>query len=161
MFLEDEDIQEILRLLDASGFDSMQLDTGRFRVVLRRSGEGGEGWTSETLLTPAGRGTGGEAVGGGAAPDRPGVPPSTEPGLVDIRASLAGTFYRAPKPGAEPFVEVGSRVDEETTLCILEAMKLMNSLRAGVTGAVAEICVENGEFVQQDAILMRVRTEVA
>ncbi len=161
MFLDDEDVREILKLLDASGFDSMQLDTGRFRLILRRSGEGDDGWTQESFfasdvapLDPA------ADAGSGVYSSRRAVEPSTEPGMVDIRASLAGTFYRAPKPGAAAFVEVGSRVSEESTLCILEAMKLMNTLRAGVSGEVTEICVGNGEFVEQDAILMRVRTEV-
>ncbi|HYW04280.1 MAG TPA: biotin/lipoyl-containing protein [Gammaproteobacteria bacterium] len=158
MVLEDEDIQDILKLLDASGFDSMQLDAGRFRLVLRRSAEGEDGWTQESFFTTAAP----ETEAASAETERTAgreVEPSTEPGVVDVRASLASTFYRSPKPGAEPFVEVGSRVSEETTVCILEAMKLMNTLRAGVSGEVTEICVGNGEFVEQDAILMRVRTE--
>ena len=69
-----------------------------------------------------------------------------------------GTFYRAPKPGAAPFVEVGSPVDAETVVGIIETMKLMNSVYAGVGGTVTEICVANGELVDAQRVLMRVQS---
>jgi acetyl-CoA carboxylase biotin carboxyl carrier protein len=67
---------------------------------------------------------------------------------------MVGTFYRAPAPGAPPFVEVGSVVNEDDTVCILEVMKLMNSIKAGCRGRVAEICVENATLVEFGATLM-------
>ena len=78
-------------------------------------------------------------------------------GLVAVRAPLPGTFYRAPRPGAAPFVEVGSRVEADTVIGIVETMKLMNSVHAGVAGVVARFCVANAEFAAQGAELLRIR----
>jgi Biotin carboxyl carrier protein len=69
---------------------------------------------------------------------------------------MLGTFYRAPAPGAAPFVDVGSRVEPDTLVCIIEVMKMMNSVQAGVTGTITEVYVENGEAVEYGAPLFRV-----
>ncbi len=79
--------------------------------------------------------------------------------LVAVRAPLPGTFYRAPRPGAAPFVEVGSQVGVDTVIGIVETMKLMNSVPAGVAGTVAEFCVANGEFAGHGATLLRIRAD--
>jgi acetyl-CoA carboxylase biotin carboxyl carrier protein len=79
--------------------------------------------------------------------------------LAAVRAPLPGTFYRAPRPGAAPFVEVGSRVGADTVIGIVETMKLMNSVPAGVAGVVAEFCVANAEFAAQGAALLRIRAD--
>ena len=67
-----------------------------------------------------------------------------------------GAFYRAPAPGAAPFVDVGSTVEPDTLVCIIEVMKMMNSVHAGVSGTIAEVCVENGEAVEYGTPLFRV-----
>jgi len=79
--------------------------------------------------------------------------------LVAVRAPLPGTFYRAPRPGAAPFVEVGSRVGADTVVGIVETMKLMNSVHAGAAGTVAEICLGNAEFAAHGATLLRIRAD--
>ena len=79
--------------------------------------------------------------------------------LVAVRAPLPGTFYRAPRPGAAPFIEVGSRVDPDTVVGIVETMKLMNSVSAGVEGTVAEICLGNAEFAAHGTTLLRIRVD--
>ena len=79
--------------------------------------------------------------------------------VVAVRAPLPGTFYRAPRPGAAPFVEVGSPVGADTVIGIVETMKLMNSVPAGVAGVVAEFCVANAEFAVQGAALLRIRAD--
>jgi acetyl-CoA carboxylase biotin carboxyl carrier protein len=79
--------------------------------------------------------------------------------LVAVRAPLPGTFYRAPRPGAAPFVEVGSQVSADTVIGIVETMKLMNSVHAGVPGTVAEFCVQNAEFAAHGATLLRIRAD--
>ena len=111
---------------------------------------GGEGGTGVG-------GEGGAEVGetGGAAGDGG----HEDAGLVAVRAPLPGTFYRAPRPGAAPFAEVGSRVGADTVIGIVETMKLMNSVPAGVAGVVAEFCVTNAELVAQGAALLRIRAE--
>jgi acetyl-CoA carboxylase biotin carboxyl carrier protein len=69
---------------------------------------------------------------------------------------LPGTFYRSPKPGAAPFVDVGTQVAANTVIAIVETMKLMNSVYAGVAGRVTEICLGDASFAEQDVVLMRV-----
>jgi acetyl-CoA carboxylase biotin carboxyl carrier protein len=77
-------------------------------------------------------------------------------GLIDIRAPTVGTFYRAPRPGAPPFVDVGAMVEPQTTIGIIEIMKLMSAVPAGVAGKVREVCVADGDPVECDQVLMRV-----
>jgi acetyl-CoA carboxylase biotin carboxyl carrier protein len=72
---------------------------------------------------------------------------------------LPGTFYRAPRPGAAPFVEAGSRVEADSVVGIVETMKLMNSVHAGVAGTVTEICLGNGEPVEHGDTLMRIEVD--
>jgi acetyl-CoA carboxylase biotin carboxyl carrier protein len=76
-----------------------------------------------------------------------------------VRSPLPGTFYRAPKPGAPPFVEVGSQVGEETVVAIVETMKMMNPIPAGLRGTVAAIELADAEFAEQDTVLMRIAPE--
>jgi acetyl-CoA carboxylase biotin carboxyl carrier protein len=109
-------------------------------------GNGGKG-----PFTPVDEGGGGGGDGDGGGED--------DAGLVVVRAPLPGTFYRAPRPGAAPFVEVGSRVGADTVIGIVETMKLMNSVPAGVAGVVAEFCVLNAEFAAQGAALLRIRAD--
>ncbi len=75
----------------------------------------------------------------------------------DIYPPLPGTFYRAPSPGAEPFVDVGSAVKEDTVVALVETMKLMNSVMAGCHGEVVEICKENGALIEAGDVLLRIR----
>ena len=84
---------------------------------------------------------------------------SSGDGLVAVRAPLPGTFYRAPRPGAAPFVEVGSRVGADTVVGIVETMKLFNSVTADAVGTVAEICLGNAEFADRGATLLRIRAD--
>jgi len=151
MNLTNEDVQEILRLIDASSFDELQIETDRFKLTLRRGAH--SGWTEERQTL----GSAVQATQNAAQLPQPAV--ALEPGMVAVRPPLVGTFYRAPKPGAAPFVDVGSKVEEDTVVAIIETMKLMNSVRAGVRGTVVEIRAQNAEFVEQDAVLMILRTE--
>jgi acetyl-CoA carboxylase biotin carboxyl carrier protein len=80
-------------------------------------------------------------------------------GLRAVRAPLPGTFYRAPMPGAPPFVELGRRVEPDTVVGIVETMKLMNSVPAGVGGTVAEIPLANAAFAERDAVLMWIQED--
>jgi len=93
----------------------------------------------DTAGTPEGGGSGGLV---------------STPREIAVTAPLPGTFYRAPRPGAEPFTEVGARVNENTVVAIVETMKLMNSVHAGTTGRVARITVDNGEFAPLGTTLM-------
>jgi acetyl-CoA carboxylase biotin carboxyl carrier protein len=155
MNLTNEDVQEIVRLLDASPFDELILETDRFKLTLRKNQAGG--WTQERqTLTKAHVATPASPV----PPTEPRSQPASAPveGVTEIRPPIMGTFYRAPKPGAAPFVEVGSQVEAETVVGIIETMKLMNSVYAGVRGIVTEICAANGELVDAQRVLIRVQS---
>jgi acetyl-CoA carboxylase biotin carboxyl carrier protein len=160
MDLTNEDVAEILALLDSLPYDELDLRTPRFRLTLRR---GPGGWTEEsqtltepTAVTPAPNGSGASPV----SASQPSAPEPATPGahdradLVPVPAPLPGTFYRAPRPGAAPFVDVGDEVAEDTVVAIVETMKLMNSVHAGTRGRIAEIFVENAEPVGQGTTLM-------
>jgi acetyl-CoA carboxylase biotin carboxyl carrier protein len=158
MKLTNEDVQEILQLLDASSFDVLHLQTERFTLTLRRNGQGP--WSQETQVLAAPNLLQASPSASVAVPSvaaKPGE--NLTEGLKEVRASLLGTFYRAPKPGAPPFVEVGSRVEKDTVIGIIETMKLMNAVYAGAGGEVVEICHEDAQFAEQGAVLMRIKPE--
>jgi acetyl-CoA carboxylase biotin carboxyl carrier protein len=77
-------------------------------------------------------------------------------GAPTIDAPMLGTFYRASGPGEQPFVDVGSQVDPDTVVCLIEVMKMMNSVKAGVSGTVVEVCASNAELVEYGEPLFRV-----
>lgn len=152
MNLTRADVEEIVKILDASPFDELELETDRFKMILRRATSAGGGWT-ETRATKASTKP---AVAQAAPAARAQTP--IDDGTTAVRAPLIGTFYRAPKPGAPPYVEVGSPVTKETVIGIVETMKLMNSVYAGAVGVIAAIDASDGEFVEQNHVLMRIRT---
>lgn len=157
MSLSHQDIQEILRLLDDSRYDSLELDTGRFTLRLERDANG-DTWRQEshTAAVPREAGTQDAGTQHAAPASREDAPPS-EPGLVEVRAPMVGTFYRAPKPGAEPFVAIGSQVRPDTAIAIIEVMKLMSTIPAGAAGEVREILAEDAQLVEKGQLLLRLR----
>jgi acetyl-CoA carboxylase biotin carboxyl carrier protein len=172
--LTNDDVQDILHVLDSLPFGELSLETARFRLSLRRTANGEWTQSLEVLTTPRELVADAAAAPGRAEPEpaEPGAaePQSAEPApsgqdgqddacLADVRAPLLGTFYRAPRPGAPPFVTVGSVVGPDTVVCIIETMKLMNSVTAGVTGTVNEILLANAQFAAQGSVLMRIRAD--
>jgi acetyl-CoA carboxylase biotin carboxyl carrier protein len=153
--ISHEDVQDILRLLDTLPFNELTLETSHFTLRLQRAADGG--WSQETqvLSRPAAAAPAAAGPVPAGAPTAGGTHADAGPGQ-DVRAPLPGTFYRAPQPGAPPYVEVGSQVDADTVVAIIETMKLMNPVYAGATGTVSEICLDDGQFAEQDAVLMRV-----
>jgi acetyl-CoA carboxylase biotin carboxyl carrier protein len=156
MQLTDADVRAILDLLDATSFNELHLETDRFRLSLRRSETG---WMEESAIITAPKllANTSPTTPGGTLPsegDAAKGATSAVEGAVEIRAPLPGTFYRAPKPGSPPFVEIGSLVEADTVLALVETMKLMNSVVAGVPGRVVEIRPQDAEFVDQHAVLV-------
>ncbi len=152
-----DDLAEIVTILDGSPYDSLELSTPRYKLTVTR--EGG-GWTREVETLAEPQVAGGTA--GAEADDAKETGTESKPsddGLIDVPAPMMGTFYRAPKPGADPFVEVGSRVEKDTVIAIIEVMKLMNSIRAETEGEVVEICIDNGQAVEQGQTLLRVKPD--
>ena len=156
MSLTAKDIAEIARLLDESHFSSLDLQVGDFRLKIRREG----GWsdrdqddqtptstpkTERTLSEPP------PPIGQEAGAARVGE--------IDVPAPLLGNFYAAPRPGEPPFVAVGDTVSEDSVIGIIEVMKLMNSVRAGVAGKVVAILAVDGSAVDEGQPLVRIRRE--
>ena len=164
MQLRPEDVQDIVNLLDSLSQDEFELRTSELHVTVRRAGR--EGWTQESRVLSAPNVVATDIVAADTATvdtatvDRAARDDPVRPGLVGIRAPLPGTFYRAPKPGADPYLEVGSRVEEDTVVGLLETMKLFNSVHANVRGEVVEFLVDDAGSADQDAVLILVRPDV-
>ena len=161
MSLTARDVAEILRVLEESSFDTLDLDMDGVQLRLRRSGVPP---ARESAPTPALAPRAGESPAKSARSAAPahtaahaGVAP--EPGAVAVPAPLLGIYYRAPKPGEPPFVEAGDKVQADTIIGIIEVMKLMNTVRAGVAGQIVSISAPNGELVEYGQAILWVRPD--
>jgi acetyl-CoA carboxylase biotin carboxyl carrier protein len=150
MSLTAKDVAEIMRLLEQSTFDCLSLEMDGVKLNLQRKSAAPAEPAIEAQPTASIPSSTQSTMKAGSL---------SEFGLTDVPSPLLGIFHRAPKPGEPSFVEVGSRVEEETIIGIIEVMKLMNSVRAGVKGEVVEILVENGAAVEYGQVLLRVRPQ--
>ena len=179
MPLTAKDVAEITRLLEESDFLELRLEHEGFKLTLKRAGAPRSGADSAMAAHVAAASHAAAAAGAvpaaavpaaavpaswsepGSAATRPPGSATDDPSLIDVAAPLLGIFYRAPRPGAAPYVEVGSVLVEDTVIGIIEVMKLMNSVRAEVRGTVVEILVADGSAVEQGQVLLRVARESA
>jgi acetyl-CoA carboxylase biotin carboxyl carrier protein len=152
MDLTPDDVRDVLRVLDSSGLAELHLETADLTITLRR--EGATGWTAEQQVrrAPAVQ-RAPEPVADVDETSATAAPAEVADGLVAVHPPLLGTFYRASKPGAPPFVDVGDPVAEDTVVGIVETMKMMTPVHAGVAGTVVEFRTGNGEFAEADAVL--------
>ena len=156
-------LKQLIETVENSDIDTLEIKRWSTRIRISKS---------PTLLTGSNAGSpppihyAAQAGNAGAAAPPP-PPPAAAPelaaetaapasNLVEVESPMVGTFYRAPAPDADPYVQVGDRVSSGQTLCILEAMKLMNELEAEVSGTIKEVCVENAEPVEYGQVLFRV-----
>lgn len=155
MSLSHDDVERILSLLEKSHFDELRLEADGIKLELRRNGAtaGAPVASAPCAAPPA------APAAALAAPPAASAPTAAGAGLVDVKAPMLGAFFRTPKPGAEPFVSVGMRVEPDTVIGIIEVMKLMNSVSAGVSGEVVEILGADGQLVEYDQVLLRVRPD--
>ena len=155
-------IRRLIDMVDGSRIDSLEISRFGTRVRIAKS-------PPVHVVGGAAPATAPSHVGAVAPPNPGAAPPAAEvrdveqppvgteeAGLLEITSPMVGTFYRAPAPDAPPYVETGDRVAKGQTLCILEAMKLMNELESEVSGTIREICVENAEPVEFGQVLFRV-----
>lgn len=154
MNLTAKDVAEIMRLVEESNFDEIKLETGGVKLHLRRNGAAMDAVSVDESVSSMGRATVPPVVAAVVSKAPPISPPA---GSEAVAAPLLGTFYRAPKPGAAPYVEIGSEVDAETVVGIIEVMKLMNAVRAGVRGTVTAICSQDSALVEFGETLMFVK----
>lgn len=156
MSFSHEDVERLVKLLDISHFDELHLETEGIKLTLRRSG------ATSTLPAPvasapvAAVSPVARPAGAAAPAPAPEAASTGDATLLEIRAPMLGTFYGAPKPGAAPFVAIGGRVSVDSAVGIIEVMKLMNSISAGVEGVLVEVLARDGDLVEYDQVLMRV-----
>jgi acetyl-CoA carboxylase biotin carboxyl carrier protein len=145
--LSAEDVAEIVAILDKSGYRELDLSTSRFRLrVARDSGQHG---TTNAGFTQEWQWSGGAPAAVAAEAET-----TCDPDCVP--SPLPGTFYHAPQPGSAPFVAVGDTVGAETVIGIIETMKLMNPVHAGIVGRIAEVLVSNATLVAKGQPLIRI-----
>ena len=163
MDLNEDDVIQIIRYLEESDFNELRLQIGDLRIAVNRSGSLSPLPEVDPAMTPP-------APPPAYSPPPVPPPPVEEPPLapvsnvpeaqpdaesdvdqeqlVSITSPMLGTFYKAPKPGEPPFVEVGTVVDEDTTVCIIEVMKLFSTIKAEKRGRIAQVCVDDGQLVE-------------
>lgn len=154
--LKLSEIKELIKLIDETSVSEIEIENEGSRLRIRKAVA--ELATAAVPLAP---------VPQPAAPAQPAAAqPQPVPAEADQAANLhkivspmVGTFYRAPSPGAAPFVDVGDKVNEKTVVCIVEAMKLMNEIEAEVKGEIVEVLVENGQLVEYGQPLFLVKTD--
>jgi oxaloacetate decarboxylase alpha subunit len=141
---ESERLRELIRVVQESGIGELTIEEGEWRVTVRRTADGVPATPVAAAATTA-------APDDVPSVDAPGAPPADD--TIRVESPMVGTFYRASQPGAPAFVEVGDAVEAGQTLCILEAMKLMNEVKAETEAVVRRICVENAEAVEYGQLL--------
>ena len=155
--MELKDIKAIIDLMRKNDLSVFEMEKDGFRLKLQK-GAGEQTIFAappvpQVIAVPAAPGAAGEA---GPTTGAPPAPPSSG-ASKEITSPMVGTFYRAASPEAPPFVDVGREVNEETVVCIIEAMKVMNEIKAEVSGVIAEVVAENGKPVQFGQALFKVR----
>jgi len=153
-----EFLERLIKAIDQSSLDSIEIERGGTRVRLAK--------TPDVIQAPVGppvqvasapEAIAEVAAAAAAAPTAEGAAaPAPASNLLDIESPMVGTFYGAPAPDAPPYVEKGTRVGKGDTLCIIEAMKLMNELECEIEGTIVEMCVENAQPVEYGQVLFRV-----
>lgn len=154
--MDAEFVERLIRAVDESGIDTLEIRRGGTRVRISKT-------PPPVAASPPEAGAA-AAIGvaespvPGDAPSAATAAPEGEPdaSLVEIKSPMVGTFYRAGAPGAPPYVDAGQRISEGDTLCIIEAMKLMNEFESDISGTIEEILVEDGEPVEYGQVLFRV-----
>jgi acetyl-CoA carboxylase biotin carboxyl carrier protein len=148
-------LQSIVELMAANDLNTVDVRDGDKRVILKRGAQ----IVQSSFVAPASSGSFGPSApskASGASP-APTAEESEDAKLTPIKSPMVGTFYSAGSPDAKPFVSLGTRVDEETDVCIIEAMKVFNNIKAETRGTIAKVLVNNGETVEFGQVLFLVK----
>ncbi|MEO0490434.1 MAG: acetyl-CoA carboxylase biotin carboxyl carrier protein [Cyanobacteria bacterium P01_A01_bin.123] len=166
MNLSFSELRDLVAALNQTDVAELTLKSGDFELTLRKQSTATPLVVSETHTLssqpagplPTSLPTSTPATPAVSTPfPSPVPPPSADPNLLEITSPMVGTFYRSPGPDEPPFVDVGDRIQNGQTVCIIEAMKLMNELEAEIAGEIVEILVENSDPVEFGQTLMRVK----
>jgi acetyl-CoA carboxylase biotin carboxyl carrier protein len=154
--MDAKDLKRIVEIMNENDLAEVEIEEEGKRIRVRKKESG----AATVVHAPALASAPATPVAAPAA-EAPGVPEApaaaAEEGLHTITAPMVGTFYRAPTPDADSYVEVGRRVGPDTVVCILEAMKVMNEIKAECSGEIVKVCVQNAEAVEYGQALFVVR----
>lgn len=150
-----KEIKQILKLMDAHGLTEFTLEKEDEKLLLRRDPVNPAPQQiihapSPIVATPV-------AAAPVAAPVEAAPEPSEDSKFITIESPMVGTFYTSASPDSEIYVQVGASVGPETTVCIIEAMKIMNEIKAEVSGTIEQVCVQNGQTIEFGQALFKVR----
>ena len=156
------DIKELIDVINNSNLQETIIEDGDFKLILRRPTpvmvqQAAPLAMAQVTLPTAAPVSSAPSVEPQAEAVAPQAAPTADPSLIECRSPIVGTFYHAPSPDTPPFVRVNDTIKKGDVLCIIEAMKLMNEIEAEVSGTVVEILVENGQAVEYDQPLFRIK----
>ena len=146
-------LERLIRLMTANELNTVDLRDGKRRVVIKRGMTAVHAVTTAPYAPPAVH----PAPAGSAASAHPPAAADHEKGLIAIKSPMVGTFYESPSPDAAPFVSVGTEVNDDSDVCIIEAMKVFNNIKAECTGTIQKILVSNGQTVEFGQVLFLVK----
>ena len=155
--MELKDIKAIIDLMKENDLSVFEMEKEGFKIKLEKAGDAAPPVIATPIALPAmAAGSPAAVAAGGGAASVPAPRPDGPP-LREITSPMVGTFYRAASPDAAAFADVGKEVNEDSVVCIIEAMKVMNEIKAEISGVIAEVVAENGKPVQFGQVLFRVR----
>ena len=153
-------IQELIKIMKENDLVEIDIKHGDDQIALRRAQPAQPSAVAAPIIASLPGAV--PAAGAGVDPTMPvGPGPATQGGedLLEIASPMVGTLYEAPSPDSDPYVEIGARVTPQTVVCIIEAMKVMNEIKAEVSGTVVETCATNGQAIEYGQVLFRIRPD--
>jgi acetyl-CoA carboxylase biotin carboxyl carrier protein len=159
---KDADVQrikELLKIMKENDLAEIDIRHGEDQLTLRRAQAPQVTSFAAPIIAPMPTGLPGSVMTEGQAASGSPAGAKAPDNLLEIKSPIVGTFYEAPSPDSEPYVEIGGRVDTTAVVCIIEAMKVMNEIKAEISGTVIERRVSNGQAVEYGQVLFRVRPD--
>ncbi len=153
--VKPQDIENLIEVFQQSDWDEMHVQVGEFELFLSNDPNASSPARAapSAAATPAALPAANPAPAAAATARSSAADAPIPDGMLAIRAPNLGTFYRAPKPGAPPYVEVGQQIDADTEVCLIEVMKLFAPVRAGIAGTVREVRAQDGAMVEFDQVI--------
>jgi acetyl-CoA carboxylase biotin carboxyl carrier protein len=152
--MDHRELRRLVQLMNENDLVELEIEQEGMRVALRKAGASAP---ASAVLPAASAAAGSKAHGASPADEDAENDAAPPPGTKEIRSPMVGTFYRRSNPEADPYVDVGSRIEPETVVCIVEAMKVNNEIKAEISGEVVEVLAEDGQPVEFDQPLFRVK----
>ena len=151
-------IKELIEIMKENDLVEIEIRHGDDKISLKRSQAQPE---ARTPMVVPGISTVPAGPGASQAPSAEADASQLQPvgNLVEIKSPIVGTFYSAPSPDSDPYVELGSQIEPQTVVCMVEAMKVMNEIKAETSGTIAEIVIENGQAVEYGQVLFKVKPD--